>query len=421
LNQFVGTLPVVGQIALWAYSGVLVSLAVALLAGAGLQRIQLGAVNARHALLLGLLLAAAVGAGGAASLPGTPVVWSRVAITSAVLVIVVGGAVLAASSRRARMLGVLAAAVGVTAELTLLATPGVPLPIRYDPLSATPTTAYLQRVMPSGSGRSYSATQTLYPSTSQAFNIDDIRNLDAIYLERSYRYLKLFVDPGLTDRFDGVPPNAANYIHNPFLNALNVKYVLVARGQANTASLPPDEYTLETVAADGVSIYRNQDAAPRAQVFFNLATATSEQGAATIMGQPGFDPTTRAVVETAVAQPVSSGPPAPARIDSYQDSRVVITTTTSQPGLLVVADAYYPGWEADVDGKTASIYAVDVALRGIPVAAGTHTVTMQFRPTSVEAGALGIPVGLLVFAVGGYAVPLARRVRARRRPQPGPP
>jgi hypothetical protein len=412
-NQLIGNLPVISQITLAAYAGVLVSLAVALLAGAGFQRIELGAVKARHAITIAVVLGAIVAAAAPAFLAAKSVVWSDVALTGAVLILVAEGARLAArTARRPRAIGLFMAAGGVTAELILLATPGVPLPIRYDPLSATPTTTYLQRVMPTGSGRSYSATQILYPATSQAFDIDDIRNLDAIYIERTYRYIKLFIDPALTDRFDGLAPDAANFIHNPFMNALNVEYILVAPPLADAATLPADQFTLETVAADGVGIYRNRDATARAQVVFDVTRATSEQNAAALMGRTGFDPTKSAVVETNRSLPVSSHPPVPAHVDSYTDSRVVVTTTTSEPGTLVIADAYYPGWQAEVDGRPANIYPVDVALRGVQVPAGTHTVTMLYRPQSLEAGALGVPAGLIVFFIGGWAVPAA--IRARR-------
>jgi Bacterial membrane protein YfhO len=418
-NEIVGNLPVISQIALWAYSGVLVSLAVALLGGAGLQRIELGAVKARWAVAAGVLLAAIVAAAAPAFVAGKAAVSAGVTLTAVTLIVVVVGTCIVGRSRgRLGVVGMLLVAGAVTAELILLATPGVPLPVRYDSLSPTPTSQYLQRFMPSGSGRSYSSTQILYPSTNQAFGLDDVRNLDAIYLERTFRYLKLFVDPSLTDRFDGLGANSADFIHNPFMNALNVEYILVAPGQSNTTSLPLDQFTLETIAADGVSIYRNREAAPRAQVFFNVAAATSEQDAASKMSQPGFDPTTSAVVETNRSQPVNSSPPVSAHIDSYADNKVVITTATSQPGTLVVADAYYPGWQTEVDGKPASMFPVDIALRGVRITAGTHTVTMQYRPQSVEAGALGIPAGLLVFGAGGWVIPWALRVRRGSRASP---
>jgi len=415
-DQFVGNLPVISQITVSAYSGVFVSLSVALLAGAGLQRIHVGGVKPRHAMAIGLLFTGVVAIAAPTFLARQPVNRREVALTAAVLiVVVVAAAISGRTARPRRVLGVATAATAVTAELILMATPAVSLAIRYDPLSPTPSTTYLQRVMPSGSGRSYSATLILYPSTNQAFNLDDVRNVDAIYIERSYRYLKLFVDPGLTDRLDGLPPNAADYIHNPFMNALNVQYILVAPPPSSAAALPPDQFALATVASDGVGIYRNREAAPRAQVMFDVATATSEQNAASLMQRPGFDPTRAAVVETSRLLPASNHPPIPAHIDSYDDSEVVITTSTPQPGTLVLADAYYPGWQAEVDGKTASIDPVDIALRGVAVPSGTHTVTMRFRPQSVEAGFLGVPAGLIAFAIGGWAIPAVHRARGRSR------
>jgi hypothetical protein len=307
---------------------------------------------------------------------------------------------------------------GVVVELILLASPELPLPVSYNPLTPTPTTAYLQRVDPSGKGRTYSATGTLYPDTSEAFDLDDIEDLDALYIERTYEYLKLFVAPELTDRFDGLGPNAADFVHNPFFNALNVEYILVAPplGQ-NAAGLPADQFRLATVAADGIGIYRNLDASPRAQVVFNVAKAGSDAQAIALMSRPGFDPTKSAVIEAggSASVPTSDAPPVPAQIEEYQDDEVVIKTTTTQPGTLVLADAYYPGWEAYLDGKPVAIHPADLALRGVTVPAGTHTVVMRYQPSSFLVGAVGLPAGLALFGLGGWGVPAVLGVWRRRR------
>ena len=419
LNQLVGHAPVISQIALWGYSGVFVSLAVALLAGAGLQRIHVGAIKAGMVIGVAAALAAAIAGAAPAFLTGKSAVWSQVSLTGITLLAVATGAVMATRAALwARHLGVWLVAGSVIAELILLATPEIPLPLNYDPLAPTPTTAYLQRVMPSGSGRSYSATEILYPTTNQAFGIDDIRNLDAIYVGRTYRYLKLFVDPGLTDRFDGLSPDAAHFIHNPFFDALNVEYILVAPPLSDSNSLPPDQFTLDAIAADGVGIYRNRDAAPRAQVFFDVSRATSEANAATIMLRPGFDPIMSATVETSQPLPRSNRAPVPAHINSYSDNRVVITTSTRAPGTLVLADAYYPGWQAEMDGRPATISPVDIALRGVVVPAGTHTVTMTYRPQSVTIGVLGVPTGIILFVIGAWLIPSVDR--RRHAPPPSP-
>ncbi|MFZ0180915.1 MAG: hypothetical protein WAL84_13745, partial [Candidatus Dormiibacterota bacterium] len=94
-NQLFANTPVLGQITFWAYSGVLVSLAVALLAGAGLQSIALGSVKPRHVLACATVLVAITAALAPTYLSGTPVRFSQVAITVGALLVVVAGALLA--------------------------------------------------------------------------------------------------------------------------------------------------------------------------------------------------------------------------------------------------------------------------------------------------------------------------------------
>jgi Bacterial membrane protein YfhO len=415
-NQLFANTPVLGQISFWAYSGVLVSLSVALLAGAGLQRLELRLVRARYVLASAFVVAAAVAAAAPTFLAGTSIRWSQVGLTVVFLLFVAAGALLATHRRSwTRRLGLGVVAGAITAELIGLATPELTLPLRYDYLTPTPTTAYLQKAMPSGTGRSYSPTGILYPTTNQAFNLDDIRNLDPIFIERTYRYLKLFVAPGLSDRFDGSPPNVAQFANNPFFDVLNVQRILIGPPvSANAAALPVDQFALESVGADGVGIYRNLHASPRAQVVFNASRSTSEDNSATVMQRPGFDPTTSAVVETSQYLPSSNRKPVPAHIDSYDDSRIVMTTNTQAPGTLVLADAYYPGWQAELDGHPTTIHPVDLALRGVEVPAGTHTVTMEYRPQSIVLGALGVPVGIALFVLGGWIAPTLLRIRRRR-------
>lgn len=49
-------------------------------------------------------------------------------------------------------------------------------------------------------------------------------------------------------------------------------------------------------------------------------------------------------------------------------------------GWFVVNEAFFPGWAARIDGKTAPIYRVDGWIRGIQVGPGVHHIEMSFRP-----------------------------------------
>ena len=63
-----------------------------------------------------------------------------------------------------------------------------------------------------------------------------------------------------------------------------------------------------------------------------------------------------------------------------------ISIQTPTDGLLMLSEVYYPGWQATVDGSPVSILRADLALRAIPVRAGTHRVDLIFDPWSVKIG-----------------------------------
>jgi hypothetical protein len=81
--------------------------------------------------------------------------------------------------------------------------------------------------------------------------------------------------------------------------------------------------------------------------------------------------------------PSSSQNSGVAKIESYRAGQVEIVTTSTQPGLLVLHDVFYPGWIAEIDGTPASILRTDILFRGVEVPAGSHRVTFRFAPFSL--------------------------------------
>jgi uncharacterized membrane protein YfhO len=90
-----------------------------------------------------------------------------------------------------------------------------------------------------------------------------------------------------------------------------------------------------------------------------------------------------------------------AQIVAYAPERVVVHTSSATPGVLVLADAFYPGWRASVDGEAAAIYPANVLFRAVPLPAGEHTVVFTFEPSSWRLGLAVAGLGLLLMAVLG--------------------
>ena len=183
-----------------------------------------------------------------------------------------------------------------------------------------------------------------------------------------------------------------------------------------TALLPSDRGHFGRVHSGDVKIYANQDLWPRAYISTQTAAADGPEQATALLreqlaGSARLSPLT--VVEgLAALQGSNSEGNSSAQIIAYAPEHVEVHTSSATPGVLVLADALYPGWRASVDGKAAAIYPANVLFRAVPLPAGEHTVVFTFEPSGWRLG-LGVAgIGILLMAVLGL---LAWRGFRRRR------
>jgi uncharacterized membrane protein YfhO len=73
-----------------------------------------------------------------------------------------------------------------------------------------------------------------------------------------------------------------------------------------------------------------------------------------------------------------------------------VETEASNENFLVVADVYYPGWVAHLDGQETPIYRANYLLRGIRIPAGHHRVEMRYTAPGARRGLI---VSLFSFAI----------------------
>lgn len=148
-------------------------------------------------------------------------------------------------------------------------------------------------------------------------------------------------------------------------------------------------------------IYRLPPRMPRAYLATRLTPVESDE----VLGQdevPAFDRPQEALIDEASvpllqgdygarsAPRPEDGAAAPdaasgrVRIAGYQRNAVTLEVTADRPGVAVLHDIYYPGWEVWVDGERKPLLRVNLLFRGVEVSAGRHRVEFRFRPLSVD-------------------------------------
>ncbi len=74
------------------------------------------------------------------------------------------------------------------------------------------------------------------------------------------------------------------------------------------------------------------------------------------------------------------------RFVSNSPQRVELEAVLEQPGLVILADVYYPGWTLTIDGEDAPVYRANRLMRGAAVKSGRHRLVYTYRPRSFQVG-----------------------------------
>jgi hypothetical protein len=147
-------------------------------------------------------------------------------------------------------------------------------------------------------------------------------------------------------------------------------------------------------------------------------------------GRRVFDPHALAWIETDDFRPLApyarGGPKADpsesVAVTRYEPRRVELEARLRRPGIVVLADLYYPGWTLTLDGKPAPILRANRLMRGAAVAAGTHRLVYTYDPPSFRLGGLISLASIALGLVLGVRAPWRRASgEAGDRPANGPP
>jgi hypothetical protein len=222
--------------------------------------------------------------------------------------------------------------------------------------------------------------------------------------------------PGDIDTLDAPPGGTPVAARRRLLDVAAVKYVVFGGPTPliypTIRSFVSEAGLLARDRTSNLSIFENPYAFPRAFVTYRTRPAPSDPDAfLAAMADAGFDPLLESFVEG--PPPFEPAADAPARGQSAvfvrdDETEVELVVQLERPGLVVLADSFYPGWHATVDGTPAPIVATNYLFRGVPAPAGTHRVRFVYSPASVWIGGvltILAAAGLLVMALLPSAKP----------------
>lgn len=175
-------------------------------------------------------------------------------------------------------------------------------------------------------------------------------------------------------------------------------------------SLVLGEYKL--IHSGDVKIYQNLDVQPRAFLVSDWSWKPDVESSLQLMESPAFNPRKSAVL-IGSGLPASGGTLENSRveIETYQPEKISISVSTPQAAILILTDANYPGWDAQIDTVSVPIFPADVLFRAIMIPAGSHLVEIFFEPQSFVNGRWISLLGIFVWLASLY---LAVRPRTKK-------
>jgi hypothetical protein len=291
--------------------------------------------------------------------------------------------------------GLTALAVG---ELLLIWPPLLQHP-RSQALVAGPSPAvrFLQQQLDSENARITADPARIgLPFTPMLYGIADVRGTSALPVRRYEDYV-LAAAPTAPELVLQTIPQ----LQSPLLDLAAVRYIVTDGAHGTPASLLRGDPQLPLVYRDqSAAIYHNRAALPRARIVHEVRAVADQEAARDAIkaaARAAAHAADVGLVEAVILEPAADGsgapPVAPAtgtesvRLVEHTDpDRLVLEAELTAPGLLVVADTYYPGWIATVDGTPAPIHPANLMFRAVPVPAGRHTVVLRYAPRSVRYG-----------------------------------
>ena len=178
----------------------------------------------------------------------------------------------------------------------------------------------------------------------------------------------------------------------------SVAFIGLHEGTTTRVGVVAGDANMELIAVEPILVLHRPTPLARFAGDF-VVGSDSADAAAFVDRWDGSSPT--AVVR---AMPAALSPGASAQVQaSRANDRVTAEVTAVGAGMVVFDVPATPGWQAEVDGRSAEVLTADVAFAAVWVGSGEHVVELRYRPPHLWWSSLVAILGL------GAVLALARR------------
>ena len=268
-----------------------------------------------------------------------------------------------------------------------------------DPALDYPRIGALEKLAQAPPGR-ICGLGVLPANLGMAFDLPDIRGYDGTDPGHLVDLLELARQPGTS----GYGYAKLQYFmprQSPIVNMLNVRY-LIGRGRFQG----PASDVL--IAQDDYWVWQNPNALPRAYVPRQIVVVPDQQTVLAMLQRPDFDPA--AVVFLADPRLVGvANCQGQARIVAETPTEVTVELDMRTHGAVVLADLWFNGWTARLDGQPVPVYRANYALRAVLAPAGRSTLVFRYRPASFRLGLWLFAAGIAALVAWGAWIIRAKR------------
>lgn len=174
-----------------------------------------------------------------------------------------------------------------------------------------------------------------------------------------------------------------NRFRRQILRALGVSTILDRVENGTTEkTFPPGKYTLTPVS--DWRVFTDMESPSIVRIATSSTIARTKEEFERAFFHPSFDPASQ-VLYNDPSLPSLAGT-GNVTVTAYTSNMVEASTDTQGATMMVVANTYYPGWTAYIDGQPTSLLRVNWTMNGVAIPSGKHIVRLLYEPVSFRIG-----------------------------------